>query len=295
MYELCIAGFEFQIHCLPHLTLKEEDSSYSGFWQPEAEIPVVESIPVEFWYGDALPFDVKKTRPVSESWRYYADRNARFALFVGGKSGQRCRLVRLSRRGDSVTVTEIGDPADDRSDRLVVNPLHFPIDMVVMSMLLASRRGLVLHAAGWVLGDKALVLAAAGGGGKSTLAGLLHRRGRGLLLSDDRVVLRLGDNGVTAWGTPWAGSAGYAANVGAQATEILFLSKGRSNRILEMDSGEAMDCILQVSTVPWYDAELTSMVLDTVEAVLRTVPLRRLEFVPQDSAAEFLASYLASL
>jgi hypothetical protein len=61
--------------------------------------------------------------------------------------------------------------------------------------LAATLRGLeVLHASGVVLDGRAVLITGAAGAGKSSLAAALLRAG-GLLLSDDAVAVRLGDDG----------------------------------------------------------------------------------------------------
>ena len=57
------------------------------------------------------------------------------------------------------------------------NPVHYPLDQVLLALALAGE-GLILHAAGVDLGGRGVVLAGVSGAGKTTIARLCAEAGR---------------------------------------------------------------------------------------------------------------------
>jgi len=301
MHRLVIAGFEFHLTPPAGVRFTEADPAYRGFWDPDGSVQGDCIIPVEVCRDDPpIDMDQGYLVEISSTWRYWSDGETRAAIFDSGAEKLR-KLIAVLLAGPErirpgpesvrVIVTQVG--GGNRAG-LQVNPLHLPVDMVLLSMLAAPRGALIIHAAGYVLGGRAAVLAGPGGGGKSTLGRLLQEGGGGTLLSDDRVVLRLGSSGLRAWGTPWAGTGGMAANAAAPVSEILLLEKGDRNTVQRLSDVEAAEALLRVCTVPWYDEELSRAATGTLEAVSRRVPVYRFFFRADASAAAFVRTRLGS-
>ncbi|OFW61945.1 MAG: hypothetical protein A2133_07020 [Actinobacteria bacterium RBG_16_64_13] len=159
-----------------------------------------------------------------------------------------------------------------------VNPVHYPLDQLLLMNHLATRGGVIAHAAGAVVEGSALVFPGVSGAGKSTLSRLLAGAGLGdSLLSDDRVVLQMAtgegvEESCEVWGTPWPGDAGVARNGFAPLGALLFLVKADLNEVIPLTTAAAMRRLMPVVTCPWYDAERVSVVLDTCARVVQGVP-----------------------
>lgn len=292
MHHLRIGGIDLEISPPPGQALVEENGIYAEFWDHDGggcDVHLSASVRP----AGPLPFPVSASVPVCGAWRYWSDGRSRAALFMaGGGRGERIGVI-LPASGQDIEVRVF--PEGERSARAagMRNPLHFPVDMVLWSLLLPSRQGLIVHAAGWSAGGGALVLAAPGGGGKSTLAGLLRSEIGGRILSDDRLILRMTPAGLWAWGTPWAGDRGLAGNHCAPVREILFMRKDRCNRISTMTASQVVEGLLKVSTIPWYDQELSSQSLRLMEEITRVAVCRTLGFVADESAAVFIAGRMS--
>ena len=174
-----------------------------------------------------------------------------------------------------------------------VNPVHYPLDQLLLMNHLAARGGVIAHAAGAVVEGRALVFPGVSGAGKSTLSRLFAGAGLGdSLLSDDRVVLQTvagegaGGEGTNrraaqtceVWGTPWPGDAGVARNSYAPLGALLFLVKSESNEVVPLTTAVAMRRLMPVVTCPWYDAERVSGVLDSCARVVEGVSCFDLRF-----------------
>jgi len=174
------------------------------------------------------------------------------------------------------------------------NPVRYPLDQILLMNHLAPRDGLIVHAAGAVVGGCALVFPGLSGGGKSTLSRLFITAGLGdTLLSDDRVIMRVTQGleeseRVTAWGTPWPGDARVARNTGAPLAALLFLTKAQENKVMPLDASSAMKRLMPVVSCPWYDRARSDQVLATCARVVESLPCFELHSRPEAHVVEML-------
>lgn len=210
------------------------------------------------------------------------------------------RMLRVNPR------TATGEESPVSADPVLPDPVRYPLDQLLLMNHLASRGGVIVHAAGAVIDGRGLVFPGVSGAGKSSLCRVLLEAGWGdSLLSDDRIILCSaadGDAGESggageaggawtggartvaattaprsggrfdAWGTPWPGDAGIARNACAPLAALLFLVKAEVDEVVPLAPGAAMRRLMPVVSCPWYDGERAGLVLDTcariVEATL---------------------------
>lgn len=202
--------------------------------------------------------------------------------------------------------------------QVVSDPVGYPLDQILLMNHLASRSGVIVHAAGLDLQGRGLVFAGASRAGKSTLSRLLARAGLADdLLSDDRIILReaadadaeAGRGAVAdetsavegdprrdspaflAYGTPWPGDARIARNASAPLSALLFLVKASSDRIVPIEPGEALRRLMPVISCPWYDEFRFPDVLDTCGRVVEDVPSYILESRGSPEVVELLLEH----
>ncbi len=172
------------------------------------------------------------------------------------------------------------------------DPLKYPLDQLLMVFHLAQRSGLLVHAAGAVFGGVGIVFPGRSRAGKSTLSRQLQNDPRVTLLSDDRIILRKTNGGFRAFGTPWPGEAGISENSSMPFTALLFLNHSSDNRLESITPQKALERLLQVACIPWYEKELFPQVLDTCEEVLNRVPAYDLHFRPDPSVVGLLHDFV---
>jgi hypothetical protein len=165
------------------------------------------------------------------------------------------------------------------------NPVRYPLDQLLMMYALARRRGVIVHACGAEFGGKGALFLGRSGAGKSTLARLLADAGGCTVLSDDRMIVRMADRRATMYGTPWPGDAGMAVNRSAPVTTCFVLAKAAENRIEDLPAAGVADALLPVASIPWYEQEVASAVLETCEDLVSAVPFRVLHFRKDADAA----------
>ena len=97
----------------------------------------------------------------------------------------------------------------------------------------------VFHGAAIEYGGKAYLFTAPSGTGKTTHISLWRRflDEKVDIINGDKPILHVSKNGITVYGTPYAGKEGWQRNASAPLAGICILSQGRDNRIERAESG----------------------------------------------------------
>jgi hypothetical protein len=166
----------------------------------------------------------------------------------------------------------------------------YPLDQLLV-MYLLGRRGLVLHAAGALVGGRGIAFSGVSGAGKTTLTALAAGRPGWEPLSDDRVVVRVGEALPTLWGTPWSGEGRVAEHRCGEMAALLFLEQGEAHEIRLLTPAEALPRLLQTASLPWSDAEYLEAALSACGRVVETLPCGILSFRPEIGAIEAIEQF----
>lgn len=184
---------------------------------------------------------------------------------------------------------------DNDGSPAIVNPVVFPLDQIFCMYILAARGGLILHSCGFETAGRGIVLAGRSGAGKTTSARFLEPRGDVTVFSDDRTIVRRSDAGWRVHGTPWPGDAGIARQASAPLSSLVFLTKADRNAIVPIEKADALRRLLIVTSVPWYDADYMTPILDTADRLLAEVPCYEFRFRNDASAADEVVAFARSL
>ncbi len=183
-----------------------------------------------------------------------------------------------------------------KGDRRIIDlPLVYPLDQLLMMYYFSRRKGMLAHAAGMVHKGKAYLFAGASGAGKSTFSLLLAAARAGKMLSDERMIVREIKGKMIAFGTPWAGTAGIARNGNAPLAGIFFLKHGTANGLKKLTTAEALDRILPVVSIPWYDPEPMTKIIAFSKRVITAAPCYEFSFTPDNSAVDFFLGFQKTL
>ena len=161
----------------------------------------------------------------------------------------------------------------------------YPLDQI-LAMYLLGNRGILLHAAGALVGGRGMAFSGVSGAGKSTLTGLAAGRPGWEPLSDDRVIVRVGEASPTLWGTPWSGEGQVAEHRSGEMAWLLFLEQGPTHEIRPLTPAQALPRLFQTASLPWYDAEYLEEALAACGRIVQTVPCGVLSFRPEIGAIQ---------
>ena len=135
--------------------------------------------------------------------------------------------------------------------------------------------GLMLHASSVLMDGKAYLFSAPSGVGKSTHTSMwqtVFGRDRAKILNDDKPAIRIEEDGIYAFGTPWSGKTDLNINVKAPIAGICFIERGKANKIRRENGGAVIGKMLSQTIRP-YDEKDMDMLLGHLDKVLREIPV----------------------
>ena len=97
--------------------------------------------------------------------------------------------------------------------------------------ILVEENIVVFHSSSFMVNGKGFLITARSGVGKSTHSRNLKEYigDRFIYINDDKPLLKVNENSVTVYGTPWNGKERKSNDVSASLRAILFLSRGETN------------------------------------------------------------------
>ncbi|HEV2113267.1 MAG TPA: hypothetical protein VGR50_03905 [Terriglobales bacterium] len=176
-----------------------------------------------------------------------------------------------------------------------VYPLEYPLDEVLITHRLMYDSGIEIHGCG--LADatgRGTLLVGHSGAGKSTTARLWNQSVRSVVLSDDRIILRVHKDGVWMYGTPWHGDEKLASPARCRLDRVLVLEHGSFNFARPMGASQAVSELLARSFVPMHSADAVREAITVLEAAAAQAPCYRFAFVPDFTAVDYVAGLHAN-
>lgn len=149
---------------------------------------------------------------------------------------------------------------------------------------LVDRNTLLMHGSTVAVDGNAYLFTAACGTGKSTHTRLWREvfGNRAVMVNDDKPFLRLTDDRVLAYGSPWSGKHGLATNVCVPLRGICVLRRGSENRIRRVETSEVIGMLRHQCLIP---EGKERAVLELVDRLAQRVPLWEMECTKEPEAA----------
>lgn len=303
-----IGDVNFSIHGptkTPHL-LQELDPTYGGFFRKENKrknkIAGIIDIKVNLEKGN-LPDTGKLTKifDSSQSWLMFREDDIYWAVLHPPAHEKPIWAARFNRDVKEITVyCNERFIQKSHGKTIILNPVRYPLDQLLIMYILAPHQGAVIHAAGIEMNGKGFIFAGPSGAGKSTLARLFNastsQNNTGAsVLSDERIVTRKMNGIFKAYGTPWHGEEAISRNKCVPLSGIFFLNHGKENTVSQIEPRQALDKLLKVTSIPWYDREVMPEVLSFCEDLITHVPLFELHFTPGLEVVRFLETRIRSI
>lgn len=147
--------------------------------------------------------------------------------------------------------------------------------------------GIYLHSSAVSLDNKAYLFSGPSGMGKSTHTKLWQATfgGAAQVFNDDKPAMRRLNGVWYAYGTPWCGKDGINQNRKVPLAGICFLKQASENRIRCLTQQEAMKKILTQTIFRFQEVELLDQMLETLDKLVREIPVFELENRPEPEAA----------
>jgi radical SAM protein with 4Fe4S-binding SPASM domain len=159
----------------------------------------------------------------------------------------------------------------------------FPSDQIMMSRVLADREGCYLHSSGLILNGQGFLFVGRSGAGKSTIVKML--KNHGVVLSDDRNIVRYWPDGHYVHGTWSHGEVPLVSNSKAPLKAIFFLEKARKNKMIPVtDSNYTLHQLLTRVVRPFCDKDWWEKTLPILEKISKQIPAYRFRFTRDKEA-----------
>lgn len=179
------------------------------------------------------------------------------------------------------------------ADHAPIFPLEYPADELLITNYLAKHSlGVEVHGCGLIdsIAGGQLFLGHSGAG-KSTTTRMWQTARQPVVLSDDRLILRLDGGALRMFGTPWHGEAAFAEQGNAPINRIFILQHGSSNRITRMPKPLAVGEVFARCFPPFHSPEGVDHTLEFISRLLDAVPCYEFQFVPNESAVKAVLEF----
>jgi len=291
-----IAGIDFSISCGQPLSVDRLPDTYrqfiTGTGVPGGNITV--NVRIE---TGAMPDTAQMTKifDTGQSWAMFRQNDDyALALNTPAVNGRAIWLAVFNGHCDTISIY-CSDQfrAVEEGTSALCTPLAYPLDQLLLMHILADKGGALLHAAGIGINSRGCIFPGRSGAGKSTLSRLFLNRDTAEMLSDDRIIIRKTDGKFRAFGTPWAGDANIAENKSVILERLFFIRHAEANRAVKLTPKEAVERLMPVTSIPWYDEKASLQMLSFCEDLVLHIPAYDLHFRPDNEVVTFLEDFIA--
>lgn len=153
--------------------------------------------------------------------------------------------------------------------------------------LISGFDGMMIHSSAVVVDDRAYLFSAVSGTGKSTHTGFwLEKFGdKAYILNDDKPAVRVVDDVVYAYGTPWSGKVDISVNKRVKVQGICFLERDSENWIKPMEPDAIVSNMYRAS-IRKMSPENVMKLMQIIDKIAAHVPIYRMGCTPTIEAAD---------
>lgn len=174
------------------------------------------------------------------------------------------------------------------SPHLTIDDIEYVYTGASFYEALLHFNGFMLHSSGVVKDGYAYLFSADPGTGKSTHTALWQKHfgeDNARIINDDKPAIRLVDNRLWVYGTPWSGKTDKNLNIKVPLGAIVFLERAEDNWVRQIEPKDAIPLVMQQTIRP-SERDRMILLLDMLDRVLSSVKLYRLGCNISEEAAE---------
>lgn len=178
-----------------------------------------------------------------------------------------------------ITVRDEAIQKEQEFDKLLTDDLaEYMIMGTTFYKGLLNYNGCLLHSSAVVIDDEAYLFSANCGTGKSTHTSLWLKylsEKNPYILNDDKPAIRIMEDGIYAYGTPFSGKHDINKNTRAKIKGICFIEQATTNSIKRIEPKEAVSLFFE-QTVKRLTKEQMLKLLDIMDIILKEIPCYKL-------------------
>ena len=284
-----IAGITFQIES----DLPMREATFSPLFKPFAvDEPGNDTISIRYHFGLPELNQIDLGEKVGEKIYLSIYQNTKGWIYIA---------TGFDDESNPVQQVAFADPSHsrievffDREDVFEKGNLHtlsfYPNDMLLLTRILADRRGCMFHSSGVILDGKGYLYVGHSGAGKSTMVKML--KGSAEILCDDRNIVREEENGFRIHGTWNHGEIPIVSSGSAPLKAIFLLKKETENRIRPVSDNLGLISRLIACTIkPLSTADWWNKTFSLIESMVQAVPCHSIEFDLSGGIADVMRSF----
>lgn len=153
---------------------------------------------------------------------------------------------------------------------------------------LLNYQGCLLHASAVVIDEEAYLFSAHCGTGKSTHTSLWLKYladKKPYILNDDKPAIRILEDGIYAYGTPFSGKHDMSENKRVKLKAICFMEQATTNSIKKIETKEAIKLFFEQTIRKLKEEEMIKF-LDILDKILKEVPIYKLSCDMSEEAVQ---------
>ena len=234
--------------------------------------------------------------PSIQGWEHvYTDKSDDDMPRIEMYQNQEGWMFRISMYRDSEVVSTMVCKADWSGVQLYTSTTYarFAIDnaaMLVYAFATADKKTLLFHSSVTMLNGKGHMFLGHSGTGKSTHSQQWMKAFQEAeLLNDDNPVVRILEDSVRVYGSPWSGKTPCYKNASAPVAALVQLAQAPENKIAQLRMTQAYPYILASVSGLKVLPEMMDRLYESIAELLERVPVYKLECLPNVEAAQLCA------
>ena len=233
--------------------------------------------------GDALPVilseELLETAENEMGLIRLYGRSEEYVLTLASHSGDVCHILQTDKAFTRLK-------AFIRMNRTEAGQALSSLLRIAYSQAILYHDAVAVHASAVYYDGHAYLFMGKSGTGKSTHASLWMKHISGsALLNDDNPTLRLTENGIRAYGTPWSGKTPCYKPLSFPVGGIVRLQQAPYNRFHRRECIDAFVALYPGCSFLHRDSVMQNRVCDTLVRIVQAVPVGVLECLPDEKAA----------
>ncbi len=238
-----------------------------------------------------------KYRPDTENLKKtgtFPSNDAEYSMFERSDKGvvfafrdyDRSPMAVIDMEPDLKTVHVSIIPQDRRYIRVLASSV-----MVAYAFATSGLNTVAIHSSTVLYENKGYMFLGKSGTGKSTHSQSWLRNFPGCeLMNDDNPIIRITDEGVFVYGSPWSGKTPCYKQLKAPVGALVSLVQAKHNKIRKLDNVKGFVSIFSSVSTLMCHGESYQSILSTMLRLAELVPVYELENLPDDDAAKLCKS-----
>ncbi|MDD2575471.1 MAG: hypothetical protein PHD47_03260 [Acholeplasmataceae bacterium] len=217
------------------------DYKFNRFYKDNIEAYLTFDKPTHFIYTHLVDEVIEPKLPLTlqtDKRTFYEDSKNRYVVY---HNAEKEPLILIKRSKDYTHY----DIYLDQQKQAPLDGIEYTIHQMVFMEIAVENGFTPIHASAFSYQDKAYLVSAPSGIGKTTLAKRMARLYQAEIINDDKPLLKIKDNQLMVYSSPFSGKEAKNLNSVYPLGLIIFIEQGLTNEFKKLKTDEAINLILK--------------------------------------------------